>query len=323
MDRRGESLRRDARLNMATTDLSHAPLCMAADAAPRAPGTALPSGASDCHAHICGPAAAYPYLAERIYTPPDATLEAYRHLLTVLGVDRAVLVQPSVYGTDNAAMLAALRAAGPGFRGVAVVEPTITARKVKALHDAGVRGLRLNLVDRREGRNVVPVDPLRTLAQRIAPFGWHIEFLVNLDEAPGFADAVAGLPVPIVLGHLGYPRAGARDWTKTAGFAMLLNLLAGGRCWVKLTGPYRISAALDLPYEDVDAVAARLAEAAPSRLVWGSDWPHVMMKKPMPNDGPLCDLLARWIPDAATRRRVLVENPMALYGFGADERIAR
>ena len=323
MDRCGESLRRDARLNMAAPDLSHAPLCMAADAAPRAPVTALPGGACDCHAHICGPAATFPYVAERIYTPPDATLEAYCHLLAVLGVERAVLVQPSVYGTNNTAMLAALRASGPGFRGVVVVEPSITAREIEALHQAGVRGVRLNLVDRRVGRNAVPLELVRTLAGRIAPFGWHIEFLVNLDEALGFVDAVAALSVPIVLGHLGYPRAGARDWLKAAGFAQLLHLLADGRCWVKLTGPYRISAAADLPYEDVDAAAARLAEAAPGRLVWGSDWPHVMMKKPMPNDGPLCDLLARWIPDAATRRRILVENPMALYGFGADERISR
>jgi 2-pyrone-4,6-dicarboxylate lactonase len=294
---------------------------MAPDALPRPPRVALPAGACDCHAHICGPAAAYPYGTERIYTPPDATIESYRHLLAVLGVERAILIQPSVYGTDNRAMLAALQTAGEGFRGVAVVEPTIPAREVEALHQAGIRGVRLNLVDRREGRNAVPVEMVRALADRIAPFGWHIEFLVNLDEAPGFASAVADLAVPIVLGHLGYPRAGARDWTKAPAFAGLLSLLAGGRCWVKLTGPYRISGAADLPYDDVDAAAAELAQAAPARLIWGSDWPHVMMKKPMPNDGALCDLLARWIPDAATRHRILVENPMELYGFGADERI--
>src|ERR1700730_4085029 len=182
---------------MAAPDLSsHAPLCMAADAQPHAPSTALPSGACDCHAHICGPAAAYPYDTERIYTPPDATIESYRHLLAVLGVWRAVLIQPSVYGTDNRAMLAALRAAGPGFRGVAVVEPAISARDVEALHRAGIRGVRLNLVDRREGRNAVPVEMVRALAGRIAPFGWHIEFLVNLDEAPGFAGAGGGLAGP-------------------------------------------------------------------------------------------------------------------------------
>jgi 2-pyrone-4,6-dicarboxylate lactonase len=304
-------------------DLSRAPLCAAPDAQPRAPRVVLPRGACDCHAHICGPAATYPYRAERIYTPPDATIESYRHLLATLGLERAVLVQPSVYGTDNRAMLAALRSAGPGFRGVAVVEPTIAAAEVEALHRAGVRGVRLNLVDRREGRNAVAVEIVRTLANRIAPYGWHIEFLVNLDEALGFAGAIADLAVPIVLGHLGYPRAGARGWSEAPAFADLLALLAGGRCWIKLTGPYRISGAADLPYDDVDAAAARLVQAAPGRLVWGSDWPHVMMKKPMPNDGPLCDLLARWIPDDATRRRILVANPMELYGFGADERITR
>jgi predicted TIM-barrel fold metal-dependent hydrolase len=204
---------------------------------------------------------------------------------------------------------------------VAVVEPTIPARDVEALHRAGIRGVRLNLVDRREGRNAVPVEMVRALADRIAPFGWHIEFLVNLDEAGDFAGAVTGLPVPIVLGHLGYPRAGAREWINAPAFEGLLALLASGRCWVKLTGPYRISGAADLPYEDVDAAAAMLAQAAPGRLLWGSDWPHVMMKKPMPNDGALCDLLARWIPDAATRARILVDNPTELYGFRADERI--
>jgi predicted TIM-barrel fold metal-dependent hydrolase len=307
---------------MAPADLAHAPLCLAPDGEPRPPRLALPHGACDCHAHICGPAARYPYAAERIYTPPDATLDAYRRLLATLGVQRAVLVQPSVHGEDNRAMLAALAAARAGFRAVAVVAPAITSGEIEALHHAGVRGVRLNIVDRREGRNVVPLEIVRELAGRIAPFGWHIEFLVNLDEAPDFAGAVASLPVPIVLGHLGYPRAGARAFLAAPAFASLLSLLANGRCWVKLTGPYRISQAPDLPYDDVDPLAAALVARAPERLVWGSDWPHVMMKKPMPNDGPLADLLARWVPDAAIRKRILVDNPAALYGFAADERIA-
>jgi predicted TIM-barrel fold metal-dependent hydrolase len=307
---------------MAEVDLVHAPLCLAPDGAPRPPRLALPRGACDCHAHICGPAALYPYAAERIYTPPDATFDAYRRLLATLGIERAVLVQPSVHGEDNRAMLAALAAAGAGFRAVAVVAPTVTIDEIEALHHAGVRGLRLNIVDRREGRNVVPLETVHALAARIAPYGWHIEFLVNLDEAPDFAGQVANLPVPIVLGHLGYPRTGARAFLGSPAIADFLSLLAGGRCWVKLTGPYRISQAPELPYEDVDPLAAALVAHAPERLVWGSDWPHVMMKKPMPNDGPLTDLLARWVPDASVRRRILVDNPAELYGFSPDERIA-
>jgi 2-pyrone-4,6-dicarboxylate lactonase len=308
---------------MPDIDLARAPPCPAPDAQPRPPRLALPRGACDCHAHICGPPARYPYAVDRVYTPPDATLEAYRALLAVLGIERAVLVQPSVHGQDNRAMLAALAAAGPGFRAVAAVAPTIEGREIAALDRAGVRGVRLNLVDRRDGRNAVPREVVRALARRIAPLGWHLEFLVNLDEAPGFADAVADLPIPIALGHLGYPRAGARAFLTSAAFADLVRLLEAGRCWIKLTGPYRISLAADLPYEDVDPLAAALVERAPERLLWGSDWPHVMMKKPMPNDGPLLDLLPRWAPDAAVRRRILVDNPAALYGFGKDERIAR
>ena len=300
-----------------------APLCAAPDRAPRAPRVPLPAGACDCHAHICGPAARFPYAHERIYTPPDATIADYFTLLNSLGVDCAVLVQPSVYGTDNRALLEALQTAGPGFRGVAVTDPAISDINIALLHRVGIRGIRLNLVDRKDARNQVPLDALRALAKRIAPFGWHIEFLVNLDDAAGFMSAIADLPVPIVLGHMGYPRFGAASWTTAPGFADLLRMLEKGRCWVKLTGPYRISRAADLPYDDVDPVAARLVEAAPHRLLWGSDWPHVMMKKPMCNDGAICDLLERWIPDATTRRKILVENPMHLYGFAADERLTR
>jgi 2-pyrone-4,6-dicarboxylate lactonase len=322
MDGGREGLGRDLGL-MPDIDLARAPLCPAPDAQPQPPRLALPRGACDCHAHVCGPAARYPYVAERVYTPPDATIETYRALLATLGIERAVLVQPSVHGEDNRALLAALTGSGRGFRGVAVVAPTITSRELEALDRAGVRGVRLNLVDRRDGRNAVPVAVVRALAERIAPMRWHLEFLVNLDEAPDFAEAVADLPVPIVLGHMGYPRAGAGAFLARPAFASLIRLLDQGRCWIKLTGPYRISLAADLPYEDVDPLAAALIERAPQRFLWGSDWPHVMMKKPMPNDGPLLDLLLRWAPDPAVRRRILVDNPAALYGFGEDERIAR
>jgi predicted TIM-barrel fold metal-dependent hydrolase len=298
----------------------HAPLCAAPDRKPRLPRIPLPAGACDCHAHIFGPAALFPYVAERIYTPPDSTWGDYRHLLDTLGVDRAVLVQPSVYGTDNAAMLAALATAGPGLRAVAVVDPAISAQEIEALHLAGARGLRFNLVDRHDARNIVPGEMLNALATRIAPLGWHLELLVNLDEASAFAASLGALAVPVVLGHMGYPRVGARGWLKAPAFAELKQLLATGRCWVKLTGPYRISAT-ELPYEDVDEVARTLIETAPERMLWGTDWPHAMMKKKMANDGDLCDLLERWAPDARTRAKILVDNPAALYGFAREEKI--
>jgi predicted TIM-barrel fold metal-dependent hydrolase len=236
-----------------------------------------------------------------------------------LGVERAVLVQPSVYSNNNSAMLDALGQMESGVRAVAVVDPEIGTQELRVLHEAGIRGLRLNLVDRHDGRNVVPAEEVRALARKVAPLGWHLEFLVNLDEAVGFASVVADLPVPIVLGHFGYPRRGARGWETTAPFRDMLKLLDTGRCWVKLTGPYRISQEPDLPYSDLNAAAQRLVQAAPERLLWGTDWPHVMMKKPMPNDGALSDLLQSWIPDERLLSRILRDNPAELYGFARDE----
>jgi predicted TIM-barrel fold metal-dependent hydrolase len=295
--------------------------CPAPDRTPRKPRTVFPVGACDTHAHICGPAATFPYAKERIYTPPDATSDDYLALLTTLGVERAVLIQPSVYGTDNRALLDVLSRVPSGMRGIAVVDANIDTATVKALDDAGIRGIRLNVVDHNGPRNVIPEERVRKLANIIAPFGWHIEFLINTDEAPGLAAVIDGLAVDVVVGHLGYPKSGAAAWLQAPALEDFLRLFERGRCWVKLTGPYRISSAPDLPYPDVAPLAQRLAAVNPDRLLWGSDWPHVMMKKPMPNDGDLSDLIADWLPDAALRRQVLVDNPAELYGFAEIERL--
>ena len=305
---------------MSTQAPEHAPLCAPPDRAPQPPRTAFPRFACDTHAHIFE--ARFPYARERIYTPPDCTLADYLKLLRALGCERAVLVQPSVYGTDNAAMLDALKSAGPGFRAVAVVDADVPDIVIKALHEAGVRGLRFNVVDRLDNKNRIPVELLRDLARRIAPLGWHVELLVNLDEAGEFAPLLGELNVPVVLGHLGYPKGGAATWPQTRAFRDLLRLLDRGQCWVKLTGPYRITTEADLPYADVDAPAEQLVAAAPERMIWGTDWPHVMKKKPMRNDGEMADLLERWVPDAATRKRILVDNPATLYGFAPTEKIS-
>jgi 2-pyrone-4,6-dicarboxylate lactonase len=306
---------------MAEAAPDYAPLCAPPDRNPRPPRTPFPPLACDTHAHVMGPAARFPYAKERIYTPPDSTADDYRQLLAALGVERAVLVQPSVYGTDNTAMLDAMRQFGKGARAVAVTDPAISPKDIETLHNAGVRGLRFNVVDRREDKNVMPTAMLRDVAQRIAPFGWHIELLVNVDEAKDFASAVADIPVPIVLGHLGYPKSGARNWTQHPAFTDMLRLIDKGRCWIKLTGPYRITGTADVPYDDVDAAAHALVAAAPQRLVWGTDWPHVIKKKPMANDGDMANLLERWIPDTKARARVLADNPAELYGFAPGEKI--
>ena len=175
----------------------------------------------------------------------------------------------------------------------------IAQAELESLHKAGVRGTRFNLVDVKDPSAGLPLDAISAFAARVAPMGWHVEFLVHVDDYPDFAAMFRDFPTPIVVGHLGYFRPGCA--LDHPGFRGLLELAEAGRCWVKMTGPYRI-AREDLPYADVDAFAAALVARASHRLLWGTDWPHVMMKKTMPDDGRLADVLARWVPDAGLRR---------------------
>ena len=294
---------------------TEAPAVAPPDPDPRPPRIALPPHACDCHAHICGPRARHAYFAKRLYTPPDALLPEYRHMLATLGVERAVLVQPSIYGTDNTVMLEAMKDAGRDLRGVAVLAEDVGDGELRDLHYAGVRGVRVNIVDVGESKGVLPLAALARVARRIREFGWHMEFLLHADEFPGLDEALAEFPVDVVFGHLGYVRSD--QGTAAPGFQALLRLLRSGKAWVKLTAPYRISAQ-PMPHGDIKAFAHALLEANPARVLWGTDWPHVMLKwtNPMPNDGDLCDLLGDWVPDPAIRRQVLVDNPARLYGFG-------
>lgn len=295
------------------TDIAGAPPCAPPDFDPRRPRLTLPKLACDTHAHILGPIAKYGYSPARIYTPPDCLLGDYQHMLATLGVERAVLVQPSVYGSDNTVMLYAMRAAGNTFRGVAVVDEDIDDDELEKLNAAGVRGVRVNIVDVKDRKpGTLPTAELTTLARRIAPLGWHMEFLMHCDEFPDLDRIFTDFPVDLVLGHLGYMKTSLG--VNNAGFQALLRLMKAGKTWVKLTGPYRISGEA-LPHADTNAFAHALIAANAERVLWGTDWPHVMIKAAMPNDGELCDLLSAWIPDIATREQVLVKNPAKLYGF--------
>jgi predicted TIM-barrel fold metal-dependent hydrolase len=296
----------------ADPELARAPLCAGPDPNPRQPRVVLPPLACDCHAHIFGPRAVYPYSPKRIYTPPDAPLASYLKLLGVLGVERMVLVQPSVYGSDNRVMVNAMMELGARCRGVAVVEDDVSDAELERLHAAGVRGVRINVVDVAEDKGVIPMAPLRRMAERIRPLGWHVEFLMHADEFPRLDQLFGNFPVPIVLGHLGYMRTD--KGLANAGFQALLALMHEQRAWVKLTGPYRIAVS-EMPYPDVTPYAHALIAAAPGQVIWGTDWPHPKHDKAMPNDGEMCDRLLEWVPDAALRRRVLAENPARLYGW--------
>jgi 2-pyrone-4,6-dicarboxylate lactonase len=289
-----------------------APYCVAYHSDPSTPKYPFPAGACDTHAHICGPEASVPYHPERIYTPPDALLPAYEYMLKTLGVERMVLVQPSIYGEDNSAMLKAMGETSLPARGVAVVPMDIERAELDVLHRAGIRGVRFNLVDVKNPTAGLPLAELTAFAERIKPMGWHVEFLVHVDDYPDFGSLFRDFPIEIVVGHFGYYSPGCG--LAHPGFKGLLELAESGRCWVKLTGPYRISAE-ELPYADVDPFAEALIARAPHHLLWGSDWPHVMMKKTMPDDGHLADVLARYASDQELRQQILVDNPARLYHF--------
>ena len=289
-----------------------APLCQAPDSEIRSPQIQFPKGAIDCHAHVCGPANQFPYADERIYTPPDATLESYTDLLKQLGVDRAVLVQPSVYGSDNRAMLAALKSAPEKFRGVAVIGDNTSDLELENLHLAGVRGLRCNIVDVADKSAGLPIQYLTTLAKRIAPLGWHLELLMHVNEYPNLANVFDDFPVDLVFGHFGYSHA--KHGINDLGFLGMLELMRQKKAWVKMTGPYRICDG-DLPYTDMRPFNDAVIAANPHQLIWGSDWPHVMVKKQMPHDADLCDLFGEWVKDQNLRNSILVDNPCILYDF--------
>jgi len=300
------------------SELAHqvfAPLCQAPDPEIRSPKIVFPAGAVDCHAHVCGPETVFPYANERIYTPPNATLAQYNALLAMLGISRAVLVQPSVYGSDNRAMLAALSSNPEKFRGVAVVDSDpqkISDIQLEKLHAAGVRGLRCNIVDVADKSAGLPINELTALAQRIAPFGWHLELLMHVNEYPDVDKTFANFPVDLVFGHFGYSHA--KHGISDQGFIGLLNLMKDQKAWVKMTGPYRICDG-DLPYADMRPFNDAVIAANPKQLIWGSDWPHVMVKKHMPHDADLCELLGSWVSDESLRKAILVDNPCMLYDF--------
>jgi predicted TIM-barrel fold metal-dependent hydrolase len=288
--------------------------CPGPDPHPRRPALEMPPLSCDCHAHVFD-AARHPYQATRGYTPPDNGVDRLLALHDALGLGRGVVVQASVHGTDNAAVLDALARHPARLRGIVAVGEEVTEAMIARMHAAGARGIRVNLVDR-GGMPFRSLDALRDVADVIRPFGWHVELLVHVEERPHELRRLAeAMRLPVSVGHIGYTKL-AKGGLRHPGYQDFLALLRDGLFWVKLTGLYRISAEPAFPYADTADLARAVVEAAPERVIWGSDWPHVAhWHGPMPNDGDLLGLLGDWVPDEAARRRILVENPARLYDF--------
>jgi predicted TIM-barrel fold metal-dependent hydrolase len=286
-----------------------APLCAGPDPHPRpARRFKVPAGAVDTHAHVIGLPPRYPLVTTRSYTAPEASPAAYLAMLDAVGMAHGVLVQVSVHGTDNGLLVEALGLGKGRLRGICVISPDVSDRELEQLAAAGVVGARLNVLF----GGGIGFDAIDTLARRIRPFGWHLQFLMDVRDIAPIAGKLAKLPVPWVIDHMGHLPADAA--LKNDGFQTMLRLLHDTDGWVKLSGAYRVSVA-GPPYADTIAMACALVEARPDRLVWGSDWPHVSHKGPMPNVGDLLDLLADWVRDPAVRDRILADNAHRLYGF--------
>jgi predicted TIM-barrel fold metal-dependent hydrolase len=281
---------------------------------------AVPRGACDCHVHVFADSNKFPFAADRVYTPPQASVDDLRALQAALGFERVVIVTPSVYGRDNSCTLDAIRQLGNRARGVAVIDRSTPAKVLDELAAGGFTGARLNL----ETVGQADPDPIKRLIDGVADAvrqrNWHLQFNTRMSVIGALKDDLASVGVPIVFDHFG--RAQAALGTGQPGFGAMLDLVRAGHAYVKISAAYRSShKAPDFP--DVMPIAQAIVAANPDRVVWGTNWPHpgrgtspTAIAPPYPaDDGLMLNLLARWVPDAAVRKKILVDNPARLYGF--------
>ncbi|WP_242904903.1 amidohydrolase family protein [Actinomadura terrae] len=276
---------------------------------PTAPVLRLPSLSCDAHCHIFGPGDVFPYPEDRAYDTPDVTKEDLRRRHDLMGVERALIVQSAAHGTDHAALLDALRSNRGRYRGVALPTPRTTPAEVAGLHEAGVRGVRLQFMPHL-GTSPSP-DEVRAVADLVRPHGWHMAFHIAGDTVVDMFDTLRAGGPPVVIDHMA--RVDLRTGLDGPQVSALRRLLDTGNVWVKLSAPDRLSAG-GPPYDDAVELAALLAAQAPERCLWGSDFPHPNVRE-MPDDGVLVDLIGRIAPDEKTRHRILVTNPAELFDF--------
>ena len=284
----------------------------------------IPAGACDCHTHIHGDPAKFPFFEGRVYTPEQASPEEMSALHKALHIECVVIVTPSVYGTDNSATLFGMKARGATARGVAVIDDKTPEGDLDAMNQAGIRGIRLNLATGGVNDPNVGRPRFQAAVERVKARGWHIQLFTSLPMISAIKDLVATSPVPVVFDHFGGAQAALG--ISQPGFTDLLELVSSGKAYVKISGGYRASR-LAPDYADAAPLAQALIAANSDRIVWGTDWPHPDSVTPpgrkvtdvtpllQINDGRLLNQLPVWAPDAAIRKKILVDNPVRLYGF--------
>lgn len=294
------------------------PYCYPPDPNTRKPSFRLPRNACDTHFHVFGPPEQFPFVSTHEYTPPAAPLEHYLRMIEIIGVERAVVVQPSVHGLDNSATLDAVAKSKGRIRGVARIDDKTPKSELRRLHDGGVRGVRFNLLDRPRGN--VDLEVLDRCVEHILDFGWSVDLHIDTTKLLEQEKRVRSMPVSVVIDHIA--RVKPAEGLGQPAFLLLLDLLKQKNVWVKVSGADKICNTkmrtyFGLPFVEVIPFARAVIAAAPERVIWGTDWPHSNNFAPghTPNDGDLIDLFAAFAPDEAVRKRILVDNPAALYGF--------
>ena len=294
------------------------PYCYPPDPNTRKPRFTPPRNGCDTHFHVFGPPEQFPFVSTHEYTPPAAPLEHYLKMAAVIGVERAVVVQPSVHGLDNSATLDAIAHSQGRFRGVGRIDDKTPKSELQRLHEGGIRGVRFNLLDRPRGN--VALDVFDRCAEHVAEFGWSVDLHIDTKNLLDQEKRIRALPTAVVIDHIARikPAAGLGQ----PAFQLLLDLLKQKHVWVKVSGAdkicnTRVHSYFGLPFIEVIPFAQAVIAAAPDRVIWGTDWPHSNNFAPghTPNDGDLVDLLAAFAPNEKTRQRILVDNPAALYGF--------
>ncbi|MEI4470120.1 amidohydrolase family protein [Frigidibacter sp. MR17.24] len=277
---------------------------------PRMTAVTLPRGATDCHCHVFGPQAVFPYAASSGFKPADAPKEALFALHDRMGIERCVIVQSGCHGFDNSVVADAIAARPGRYLGIALAPPDIATEALRRLDAQGFRGLRFNYMS-----HLAPGADgaaLRALAPRLADLGWHLQLHMEAGLIEAMTPDLVDLPVPVVIDHIG--RIDASQGRDQPEFEALLRLLDHDHLWCKVSGSERASRA-EPPYDDAVPFAREVVERHPDRVVWGTDWPHPNYRAAPPDDGDLFDLLPRIAPGPGQLQALMVDNPARLYGF--------
>jgi 2-pyrone-4,6-dicarboxylate lactonase len=283
--------------------------CYVSDPKPRKPKFKPPPLACDAHCHVFGPAARFPYDPKAAYVPADAPFEQLQKLHSSLGLERAVIVHASCHGSDMRVTLDAIARSGGRYRGTAIIDESFTEKQFQRMHEGGIRGVRFNFVKHLGGRPEMGF--FKKTVERLRAMGWHLILHLDAEDLVEFEGTFKNLPVPFVIDHMG--RVRAADGLEQRPFKVLLETMKNENCWVKVCGAERVSSK-GPPFTDAVPFARALIQAAPERILWGTDWPHPNVKW-MPDDAALVDFFPLMAPQPVLQKQILVENPARLYGF--------